>query len=276
MFSEALRGRKAMSFRIAGLAGTLAAFAVAAPAYAGDDTSKKWICHATDGKPAYALIHAPADSSHWTKHDRDKAPRGHGCEDDENVSTPAFTGRINLGLEPITARCDTNEFGINGWTLTAELYVNGELESKDSVTQPFVCVPMNSGPAGPQGPVGPQGPSAGVVVVPVPAVAPAPTPAPVLRRCHSRRRVTITVPRPIMRALDGLSYVRAIVAGQRQRLDIRDGKIVADFRGVREGTSSVTIRIRASNRRQLTMTRFYILCREGALGHTNVPPRTGE
>jgi hypothetical protein len=259
-------------FRIAALLGTMAAFAAAAPAHAGDDTSKRWICHTNDsgGKPAYALIHVQADSPHW-KHDQDKPPRGHGCEDDENVSTPAFTGRINLGLEPITARCETGEFGINGWTLTAELYVNGELESKDSVSQPFVCVPPS-----PPGPQGPAGPSAGVVVVNAPAIMPAPTPAPVLRRCHSRRRVTITLPRPIMRALNGSSTIRTIVGGKWLRLDVRNGKIVASFEGVREGTSSVTIRIRAADHRLLTMTRFYILCREGALGNTNVPPRTGE
>jgi hypothetical protein len=230
-----------------------------APAYAGGDKDKEWICH--NGNQ---LVDVPVGShnKHAGDHPAKDHPSGGKDCDDTGEPTKPFTGRINLDLVPIPAACQAGEFGINGWTLTAELFVNGELDSTDSVSQPAVCVPPSPTPA--------------VTNVTVMAPAPAVAPPEKLRRCHSRRRVTVTLSRPVQRLLaaSNQTSVRAIVAGQVRRLPVRDGKIVANFAGVREGTTSVVVRVK-SGRRTLNMTRFYILCREGALGNTNVPPRNG-
>ena len=167
---------------LAGLtaAGIAVSFALAVPAVA-PATEKEWICHGTGSESnPFVLIKVPLNSAHWTKHKpdgRDKLPVevDNGREDGKRLScdgqhpTPPFTGEIRFDLELIVAVCPTGQTGVDGFTLTVEVYKDGELADSDTVTVAARCIPPgpagppgppgNDGLPGPVGPIGPIGPS---------------------------------------------------------------------------------------------------------------------
>ena len=262
------------------LLGALCAVAVtfAIPATAGatnPEPEKAWICHGTGSESnPYVLINVPLVSAHWVKHEpagRDKAPtlvekdgRDPYKSCDGEKPTPPFTGRIDLDLELIPAVCTTLEVGIDGFTLTIELYKDGELIDSDTVTVAPQCVPP--GPAGPPGPPGPPGPAGpigpggppGLPGVPgfTGAQGPAgpagpPGPGQPASNCRSRVVTTLRLPRRFAAAI-GDRVVLRIGGARRATPRVSAGlRIRVNLRGLECGRYFIRVKatgIRAAGR----------------------------
>jgi hypothetical protein len=247
----------------------------AASASAGEP-QKKWICHGTP--QGHVLIDVPENSAHFTKHlgnhgDKLPGPAGDSWScDNDGKPTPKFTGKLSFTLDE--ADCADGEVGVPGFVVIEEEFDHGEKMKETVIFEyPSTCIPVIPGPAGPAGPPGPAGP-AGPGGAPG-AQGPAGPAGRSLRRCHSRRKVTISVKtlrKSLRQALRGRRSIDARVAGKKTTLRIRNGKFTVDFTGVREGTTSVAFRVK-SNGRWVRFVRFYTVCREGNVGGGNVPLR---
>jgi hypothetical protein len=146
------------------MAAALIAGSLLVPSTAAASQDKEWICHGTGSATnPFVLINVPTNSAHFVMHlpeERDKLPvelQGKKLSCDGEEPTPPFTGRLDFDLEVIKADCETGEFGVDGWMLTVEFFVDGELVDSDTVTAPAQCIPVTAGPPGPPGAQGPPG-----------------------------------------------------------------------------------------------------------------------
>ena len=147
------------------MAAALIAGSLLVPSTAAATQDKEWICHGTGSATnPFVLIHVPLNSAHFVNHlpdERDKLPvelQSKELSCDGEGPTPPFTGSLDLDLEVIAADCETGEFGVNGWMLTIEFFIDGELVDSDTVTAPAQCIPVTAGPPGSPGAQGPPGP----------------------------------------------------------------------------------------------------------------------
>jgi hypothetical protein len=240
------------------------AFVVLAVGSAGADQDKGWICHGQqDG--SFALIDAPTNSAHWTKHEQDGKDHlpfedgdGHKhCGKPEEPPTPVFTGKLDFSL--VAAACDSNEIGVPGFTVIEQTFQDGELTDEETIFEyPTTCIPLP--PAGTPGPPGPTGP-AGAAGTGGTSGQPG-AQGQSVHRCKSKRSVTITLPK----SFKGAKSVKVTIGSKVKTIKVTNGKVKVSFKGIREGSAAVRIK-----KGKLHFTRQYAVCNEGDLTGINVP-----
>jgi hypothetical protein len=255
--------------------GFIAAFVVAsalvvAPTAGAGGVEKQWVCH-DKGTPddQWALIDVPTDAQHF-RPNKDHFPSDDGdghkhCGKPEEPPTPPFNGKLDFQL--VLANCPDGQIGVPGFTVTETSFKDGESMDDDKVIfeYPTTCIPVVPGPPGPAGPTGPAGANApgtgsgpgGVGSAGVPGKQ-----GQSVKRCKSRRSVTITLPK----SFKGTKSVRVTVGSKVKIVAVKGGKVKVSLKGIREGSAAIRIK-----RGKLHFVRQYAVCNEGNLTGINVP-----
>jgi hypothetical protein len=168
-----------------------------------------------------------------------------------------MTGKLQFSL--VEASCPADQIGVPGFTVTEMTFQDGEETDEETIFEyPTTCIPMpvagTPGPAGPAGPAGTPG---------VGGTAGQPgDQGKSVKRCKSKRSVTITLPK----SFKGAKSVTVTIGSKVKNVKVNGGKVKVSFKGIREGSAAVRIK-----KGKLHFVRQYAVCNEGDLTGINVP-----